>query len=209
VLSRPAPNIPAIGPDGGVRGAVVFLRGLDPAAARGWDRRPVTVELNDERPMIRQADGPPTTVGFVRRGDDITVVSRQQLFHALRARGAAFWTLTLPESDRPRTRRLDRSGLVDLSSGVNYFWMHAYVWVCDHPYYATTDAAGQWTLTGIPGGEYDLVTWLPNWRTRRQERDPESGTISRYIFQPPLEAVRHIVVRDEETVTVEDVRLGP
>lgn len=80
-LTRPAPNRPAVGLDGGVAGAVVFLRGVDPAHhfapgdSPGAKWPPVTVELHDERPMVRQGDGPPDTVGFVRRGDEITVIS--------------------------------------------------------------------------------------------------------------------------------------
>jgi hypothetical protein len=209
-LSRPAPNRPAIDPaTNGVGGAVVFLRGIDPAAARPWDHPPVTVELDDERPLVRQGDGPPGAVGFVRHGDAVTVVSRQPLFHALRARGAAFWTLTLPDPDRPRTRRLDRPGLVELSSAANYFWMHGYLWVCDHPYFARTDAAGRWKLPQVPAGEYDLVTWLPNWRVARRERDPESASLARYFMAPPVERVIRVAVRDGETVVNQSVGAEP
>jgi hypothetical protein len=214
-LTRPVPNRPIVGPDGGVSGAVVFLRGVDPAhyfapgESPGAKWPPVTVELHDERPMIRQGDGPPDTVGFVRRGDEITVVSRQRLFHSLRARGAAFWTLTLPDPDRPRSRRLDRAGVVELSSGVTYFWMHAHLWVCDHPYFARTDAAGRWSLTGVPPGEYEVVAWLPDWRLARRERDPETGGIARYVFRPPLEVARRVAVRENEAVAVGDVVVGP
>jgi hypothetical protein len=209
VVARPAPNPPAVDPaTGGVAGAVVFLRAIDPAAGRPWDHPPVTVELHDERPMVRQGDGPPGAVGFVRRGDGITIVSRQPAFHALRARGAAFWTLTLPDPDRPRTRRLDQAGLVELSSAANNFWMHGYLWVSDHPYFARTDAAGRWALEQVPAGEYELVVWLPSWRVARQERDPEWTAVARYVMGRPLEQVRRVVVRGGEAVDVEDVSLG-
>jgi hypothetical protein len=209
MLSRPSPNVPVVGPDGGVDGAVVYLRGVDPANSGPWDRPPVTVEMNDDRPMIRQGDGPPIGLGFVRCGDEITVISRQTMFHSLRARGAAFWTLTLPDADRPRSRRLEQSGVIELSSGANYYWMRGYLWVCDHPYYVATDAEGRWSILGVPAGEYELVAWLPNWRMQRQERDPETGQIVRYIFRPPLEVTRRVVVRDNETVTVGDVQISP
>ena len=201
--------MPVIAPDGGVGGAVVYLRGVDAGVARTWELPPVTVEMHDERPMIRQGDGPPANVGFVRRGDEITIISRQPIYHSLRARGAAFWTVTLPDADRPRTRRLDQPGVVELSSGVLYYWMHGYVWVCEHPYYAATDSAGRWTLTGVPPGEYDLVVWLPDWRTVRQERDPETGFIARYVFRPPIEVTRHVTVRVNETVAVGNVPIKP
>jgi hypothetical protein len=208
-VTRPDPNIPAIGPDGGVNGAVVFLRGVDSAKARAWDMPPVTVEMHDDRPMIRQGDGPLTNVGFVRRGDPITIVSRQPLFHALRARGAAFWTITLPDPDHPRTRRLEETGVIELSSGAYYFWMTGYLWVCEHPYYAATDATGRWTLKGVPPGDYELVAWLPDWRTERQERDPETGRIARYIFKPPMEVTQRVVVGGKEPTLVGDIRINP
>jgi len=209
LLTRPPPNLPAVGPDGAVGGAVVYLRGIDPAAARTWDYPPVTVELHDERPIVRQGDAPPGDVGFVRRGAEVTIVSRQPIFHSLRARGAAFWTLTLPDPDRPRTRRLDRPGVVDLSSGVTYFWMHGYLWVCDHPYFTRTDPAGRWALAGVPPGEYDVVVWLPNWDLERRERDPETGGVARYVYRPPLEVTQRVVVRTGQAVTVEDTRFSP
>jgi hypothetical protein len=201
--------VPIVDSTGGVAAAVVFLRGIDPATACIWDRPPVTVEMHDERPMVRQGDGPPCTIGFVRLGDEITIVSRQTLFHSLRARAAAFWTLTLPDPDRPRTRRMERTGVVELSSGANYFWMRGYLWVCDHPYYTATDAAGRWTLTGVPAGEYDLVAWLPDWRTERQERDPETGLVVRYVFRPPLKVTRRVTVRETETVAVGELQINP
>jgi hypothetical protein len=208
-IVRVAPNVPAVDPMGGVGGAVVFLRGIDPAAAHGWDRSPITVELHDERPMIREGDGLLGAIGFVHCGDEVRIVSRQTLFHTLRARGAAFWTVSLPDPDRPRSRRLDRPGVVELSSGANYYWMRGYLWVCEHPYYAMTDASGRWTLSGVPAGEYDLVAWLPDWRTERQERDPETGLVARYVFRPPLEVTRRVAVREAETIAVGDVQINP
>jgi hypothetical protein len=38
-------------------------------------------------------------------------------------------------------------------------WMHAWIMELDHPYYATTDAAGHFTLKDVPPGSYTLVAW--------------------------------------------------
>ena len=214
-LTRPAPNAPAVAPDGAIAGAVVFLRGIDPAnyltpgESPGAKWPPVTVEMHDERPMIRQGDGPPGNIGFVRRGDEITIVSRQSLYHSLSARGAAYWTVTLPDADRPRTRRFDQSGVVELSSGAYYFWMRGYIWVCEHPYYTATDAAGRWSLASVPPGEYDLVAWLPDWRTERQEHDPDTGLIVRYQFRSPLEVTRRVVVGKGAAMAIGDIQINP
>lgn len=206
---RPSPNAPMIAADGGIAGAVVYLRNVDPDLARPWDHPPVTIEMDTLKPMVRQSDGPLTNIGFVRRGDAITIVSREQKYHCLRARGADFWSLTLPDADRPRTRRMNQLGVVELSSGVSYFWMQAYVWVCEHPYYVRTDSAGRWTLPQVPPGEYQLVAWLPNWQLQRHERDPETGGVARYIYRPPLQVARPIVVRDQGSVSIEDLTINP
>jgi hypothetical protein len=200
-ITRPAPNAPRIDPaTRGVAGAVVMLRDVGPAAARPWDHPPVTVEVHDERLMVRQGDGPPRAVGFVRRGDAVTIISRQPRFHALQARGAAFWSLTLPDPDRPRSRRLDQPGRVDLSSAAEDFWLHAHLFVDDHPYYALTAADGRWALTGVPPGAYELVAWLPPWRVARRERNPESGAVVRWVLGPGPEQGRRLTVTDEDQV---------
>ncbi|HTK76344.1 MAG TPA: hypothetical protein VL371_13860 [Gemmataceae bacterium] len=182
-LSRPHPNVPRIDPaTHGLAGAVVTLRGIDPSNAKPWDHPPVTIELHDERPLVRQGDAPPVNVGFVRRGDVVTMVSRQDRFHILRARGAAFWSLTFPDADRSRTRRLAAEGRVDLTSAAGDYWMHAYLFVSDHPYWTRTAADGRWELRDVPAGDYQVVVWLPSWRVTKVERDPESGGVSRWTM---------------------------
>ena len=43
----------------------------------------------------------------------------------------------------------------------------------------------------------------------RQERDPETGLVARYIFRPPFEVTRRVTVRDSETISVGDVQINP
>ena len=38
-------------------------------------------------------------------------------------------------------------------------WLRAWVLAFDHPYFTTTDAAGAFTLDGVPPGTYRLVAW--------------------------------------------------
>jgi plastocyanin len=38
-------------------------------------------------------------------------------------------------------------------------WMHAYAGVMDHPYFAVTDANGNFTIKDLPPGEYTLEAW--------------------------------------------------
>jgi hypothetical protein len=191
--TKPAPNAPAIDPDTrAVRGAVVYLRGIAAEQSRPWDLPPVRVELRDMTIRVFQGTDGSHSVGFVRRGDAAEFVSHDPDYHALRARGSAFFTLPFPDPERPVRRTFFRRGLVELSSAAQYFWMRAYLFVDDHPYYAVTDAQGRFTLPQVPAGRFEVVAWLPNWNVARQERDPESGQIVRQFFAPPWTAAQTI-----------------
>jgi plastocyanin len=41
-------------------------------------------------------------------------------------------------------------------------WMNAYINVMDHPYFAVTDNKGNYTIDGLPPGEYTVTTWHHN-----------------------------------------------
>jgi hypothetical protein len=198
----PNPHAPRIdAASRGVADAVLFLRAVDPRHARPWDHPPVRVELRDYQIRICQGERASNS-GFVRRGEEIEMVSRQAIFHSLRVRGAAFFARAFPDVDRPCTRRLDRAGLVELSSGCGYFWMRGHLFVADHPYYTHSDAEGRFTLPQVPPGRYELVCWLPDWREATRELDAETALICRLSFRPPLEATRTVRVDAGQTQTV-------
>ena len=154
------------------------------------------------RLQIFQGDQPVDT-GFVRRGDEIGITSRDRPYHSLHADGADWFTFTLAEPDRPRTRRLDRAGLIELSSASGYYWMRGYLFVDDHPYYARSDAKGQFRLDRVPAGRYQVVCWLPNWNIDRQERDPESCLVNRVFLAKPLEQEKTVVVEPGVACTID------
>jgi hypothetical protein len=198
----PNPNVPRIdSASKGVAGAVVFLRGIDPRRARPWDHPPVRVELRDYQIHVCQGDHEGRS-GFVRRGDAITMVSRQQLFHSLRVRGAAFFARAFADADQPCRQRLLRRGIVELTSGCGYFWMRGWLFVDDHPYYTHSDAQGRFSLPQTPPGRYELVCWLPDWHEASRELDAETALICRLTFRPPVEVVQPVQLAPGQTQTV-------
>lgn len=198
----PNPNAPRIASEGGVAGAVILLRGVDASRARPWNLPPVMVEMSDYRFVFRQGEttGP---YGFVRRGAAIEMVSRQPVAHGLHADGAAFFTLAFLDPDQPLSRRLERPGVVELSSSIGYFWMRAYLFVAEHPYYTASAAEGTFTLADVPEGTYEVVCWMPNWHLAGRDLDPEAGTISRQRFRQPVEVKRSIRVEKGKNTRVD------
>jgi hypothetical protein len=192
--SWPNPNAPSIDPaTRGVGDVVVFLRGVDPARARPWDHPPVAVELRDYFLFVRQGDYEGRN-GFVRRGDSVEVVSRLPIFQGVQGRGAAFFSLPLPDADRPWRRRLDRAGVVELSSTAGQFWMRGWLHVADHPYFARTAADGSFSLPQVPAGSYELVCCLPNWHVVDHELDADNWQVTRIDFAPAIEVTQPVQV---------------
>jgi len=193
-LIRENPHAPRIDAESkGVAGAVVFLRKVDPRQARPWDHPPVTIEHRDRQLFVVQG-GVQSRVGFVRQGGSVTMVSRESDFNTLQAGGAAFFSLPFPDPNQPLTRVFHDQGLVELTSGAGHYWMRAYLFVSEHPYFTRTNTQGNFELRQVPPGRYQIVCWMPNWHKKSQDRDPESGLVTRLFFHPPVELQREVVV---------------
>jgi len=65
-------------------------------------------------------------------------------------------------------------------------WMHAYVGVLDHPYFAVTGPDGSFDLKGLPPGTYTIEAWHETLGTQTQTvtiAAKESGTVA-FEFTP-------------------------
>jgi hypothetical protein len=197
-LERPNPHAPAIDPaHRGIRDVIVFLRGIDPKQSKPWDHAAVTVEIRGRQYHVIQGDSDARS-GFVRAGETITMVSKESECHSLHATGATFFTLSFPDPDQPLTRRLSEPGVMELCSNAGFFWMRAHLFVAEHPYFTRTDANGRFALKDVPPGEYELVAWLPNWKVKNYDRDPETGFRSRVHFAAPIEVVQKVRISVED-----------
>jgi hypothetical protein len=194
------PHYPRV-ENGGVMGAVVFLRGIDPRCAKPWAHPGVRVEFQDRQLRVHQGKHV-SSIGFVKLGGEIEIVNRDADFHLLRARGAAFFAAPLQVPDQPSRRTLTKAGIVDLTSGAGYLWLHGHLFVAEHPYYVQTDADGRFTLEQVPAGNYELVCWMPSWIVTRRERDPETGIMARLTWADPQEQTQAVEVQASGVVEV-------
>jgi hypothetical protein len=174
----------------GIADAVVYLKAGEDVDWKTW---PMEVEQSNFTIRVRQGSHV-GRIGFFRVGSEIEMVSRDAEYHSLRARGVEYFTLPFPEPNQPIKRILDTPGHVEFTSAAGYFWSAADVFVCEHPYYTTTDAEGRFDLKNVPPGEYELVAWLRNWQVLDRERDPETGRIMRVKFAEPFQQTRKVTV---------------
>jgi hypothetical protein len=180
--SVPNPNAPRFTNDGSVVGAVVFLRGVDPATAAPMHFPPLAVEANDNEISVI----PGGRVGFVPLGSTVDFRSTSDTILGVRGRHDAYFTLMLPDRGTAR-RRFDRPGRVELTSPANVYWAIADLFVCEHPYYTRTDDHGNFRFESVPPGKYEVVCRVPGWTMTHTERDPETGAVFRAEYSHAIE----------------------
>ncbi len=193
---------------GKLTSAVVFLKGIDPQRSRPWDHDRVTVEIEKHQLLVHQGNLG-SHFGFVQRGRDIEMITRDTFFHSIQARGAAFFSMPFADPNVSRTRRLDRPGIVELSSGCGAFWMTGFLFVEDHPYLARLDTQGRFTLPRVPAGTYQLVCWHPSWIEVSRELDGDTWEVASLEYQSPLTVEHTITLEAGKTETVELVFSAP
>lgn len=140
-----------VGPQRGVRNAVVWLQTPPPAST--WLSGPENVEMDQKscvfipRVVIVPAGGTVEFLNSDRLLHNLHSASRENpTFNRTQPRGRA-----IPISfARPEIVRID----CDLHS-----WMRAWVVVADHPFYALSNEAGEFALPSVPPGKYTLQVW--------------------------------------------------
>jgi hypothetical protein len=146
-------RVPAVqrGPDNGVERAIVYLREIE--RGKAWP-----AETADAVPVIDNIDCEFKPHVQVMRPGPVDIHNSDPVLHNTKAyygRRAVF-NLALPEKDMTIRRELTRPGVVRLECDA-HGWMEGWVYVIEHPYYATTAEDGSFTIAEVPPGEYVLV----------------------------------------------------
>jgi plastocyanin len=135
----------------GVRSAVVWLQTPPPGAS--WPSAPVKVEMDQKscafvpRVVLVPAGGTVEFLNSDRLLHNLHSVSKENpTFNRTQPKGRA-----IPIAfAKPEIIRIN----CDLHS-----WMRAWVVVADHPFYALTNEAGEFSLPSVPPGKYVVQIW--------------------------------------------------
>jgi plastocyanin len=69
------------------------------------------------------------------------------------------WNHSQGQGDAPLARKFPHAEVMIRVKCNIHSWMHAYIGVVDHPYYAVTGEDGSFEIRNVPPGEYTVEAW--------------------------------------------------
>jgi hypothetical protein len=95
--------------------------------------------------------------------------------HGFYEDGSTAFNIAVPIMGMEVNQKLDRSGTIKFRCDAGHTWMSAYVVVTDSPYATVTDGDGNFTLSNVPPGDYELEVWHEWLGSRREPIQVKEG----------------------------------
>jgi hypothetical protein len=186
-----------IAPTGGVANTVVFLRNISRGKAMDMpvSRRSLNQKNCRYEPHILLVPAQAT----------LTVKSSDPLLHTVHMSGSADYNLPFTAQGQEITRPMTREGTVSLRCNAGHVWMNGEMIVAKHPYYAVTDEDGNFELTQVPPGQYEIVAWHEGWRVVGESPVYDLATqvrVKRPVFSDPVIWSKPVTVSARQPVEV-------
>jgi hypothetical protein len=186
-----------IGSEGGVANTVVFLKDISQGKA---------MDIPEPRRFLNQKQCRyEPHILLVPENGPIQIKSSDATLHTVHMDGAATYNLPFPFTNQTVTRTMQTPGLANVRCNGGHTWMNAEILVVSHPYYSVTDESGNFELTNVPPGQYQLVAWHEGWKLLREEGAFDVLTehkVQRPIFSDPRTWDKKVSVGNGETSVV-------
>jgi hypothetical protein len=186
-----------VGLGGGVENTVVYL--MDVTRGKAMDL-PETRRVLDQK-SCRYIPH----LSLVPADTEYRLKSSDPILHTVHMEGAADFNLPFPFQNQFIARTLHKPGVIDLKCNAGHLWMNGIVLVVRHPYYAVTDDHGDFQLTDVPPGEYQIVAWHESWKVAREEPTLDVASqkmTKRLFFGEPITIQKKVEVKASAKATV-------
>jgi hypothetical protein len=106
-------------------------------------------------------------VQIVPKGSNIKALNSDPILHNVHSYlgEESIFNLAMVVQGMQFDKPLKKSGVMSLKCDAGHNWMSAYIIVAEHPYYALSDAQGNFTIENIPPGKYTVKLWHEGWET--------------------------------------------
>ena len=106
----------------------------------------------------------------IQTGQEFQVTNSDPVTHNIhpRAHVNREWNQSQAEGSAPLERKFIAPEIMIRVKCNIHSWMHAFIGVVDHPYFAVTGADGNFELKNVPPGEYTIEAWQEELGTGQQ-----------------------------------------
>lgn len=111
-------------------------------------------------------------------GEQLVIKNEDPILHNTHTYDAAektVFNLALPIQGQTIKKRMKKPGMVNAKCDAGHTWMDGFVWVNENPYYATTDADGNFEISDIPEGDYTIGLWHEKFGTSEHDVEIMGG----------------------------------
>ena len=194
--SKISPRL-AVGKNGGIQNAVVMLVGLK-------EGKPSTSQAKASIDQKGCEYSPHVQV--VLTGTQLEVSNSDPLLHNVHAynpEDRTLFNIAQPiKGQRTSSKRMrfQKPGVYSFSCDAGHIWMSAFVVAVEHPYFAVTDANGNFRIEDVPPGTYRIKMWHEGFSIVK--KDMRGSKVTKYHYEEPYEATKEVSVESESLVAV-------
>ncbi len=131
-------------------------------------------------------------------GTQLEVINSDPILHNVHAynpEGRTLFNIAQPiKGQRTSSKRMrfQKPGVYSFSCDAGHIWMSAFVVAVEHPYFAVTDAKGNFRMEDVPPGTYRIKMWHEGFSIVKKEFS--GGKIRKYHFEKPYEIIQEVKV---------------
>ena len=166
-----------VGKSGGLANVFVYVKNPPP----GEYKPPGEPAILDQQGSIFT----PRVQG-VRVGQELLMKNGDPFIHNVRSlsRKNRQFNIVQPQGTPDRKKTFDQAeGPITLKCDFHR-WMEAHLWVMDHPFYAVTNAEGEFEISDLPPGDYEISAWHEKLGEQSEKITVrKGGSISNFKFR--------------------------
>lgn len=156
---------------GGIANAVVIVKG-----AKG-DLKPGEVKFDQ-----KGCDYTPHVLAFPA-GSTVDIINSDGILHNIHTYSTKNppFNMAQPKFKKVIQRKIDQPEVFKVSCDA-HGWMHAWWVATDTPYFAVTDDKGNYSIAGVPPGNYTVEVWQEKLGTEDQKAEVKEGATATTNF---------------------------
>jgi hypothetical protein len=123
----------------------------------------------------------------IQTGQPLQIVNSDPVTHNIHpmAQVNREWNHSQGPGDPPVIRRFTKSEVMVPVKCNIHSWMHEFIGVLDHPYFAVSNSDGNFEIRNLPAGTYTLAIWQEKLGTQEQQVtiSPQSETVADFTMR--------------------------